>query len=119
MKNIVLDTNFILHCIEFRIDFMQELNRIIDDSFGVYILEKTLQELKGKKQEKLAIALIEKQGIKLIKVPEGVKSVDAALLHLDWPDKVIATQDKALKEKLKKRGIAVITIRQKKYLTLM
>ena len=115
MKTVVLDTNFILHCISYKIDFMRELERLLDERFEACIFNKTLHELEGKKEGRLAKALIEKLGIKLIKAPEGM-NVDSALLDLP-PLTLVGTQDKALKEKLKKRGIEVISIRQKQYLT--
>ncbi len=117
MRMVVLDTNFLLHCIDFKIDFMRELERVLDERFEIFVMDRTLKELAGKKQEQLARALIEKLGIKLIKAAEGM-SVDNALLCLP-SDVIIGTQDKALKEKLKKRGLSVIAIRQRQYLTMV
>ncbi len=116
MKTVILDTNFLLHCITYKIDFMQELRSILDERFEVAVIDKTLNELEGKKNGTLAKALIRDLNIKLINASKEAKDVDTVLLTLQIPDIIVATQDKALKEKLKKRGIEVITIRQKKYL---
>lgn len=111
MKRIILDTCFILSCINFKIDFFSELKRICSFPFKIYILDKTLKELKNKKQEKLALILI--KTVNIIKTKEK-KPVDELLLN--QKNAIIATQDKALKEKLKKAKIPIITIRQRKYL---
>lgn len=111
MKTIVLDTDIILEAAKNRIDIKVELDRIIDYNYEICVLDKTLEELKGKKFEKLASGLI--QGFRVIKTSMD-KPVDELLLELN--DVVIATQDRELKEKLKNRNIAVITIRQKKFL---
>lgn len=111
MKTIVLDTDIILEAAKNRIDIKVELERIIDYNYEICVLDKTLEELKGKKFEKLAFGLI--QGFRVIKTSMD-KHVDELILELN--DVVIATQDRELKEKLKNRNIAVITIRQKKFL---
>ena len=71
----------------------------------------TLEELKGKPNEKLAIAYAKR--FKILKTDKD-KPVDDLLLN--YQNYVIATQDRALKEKLKKGGFSVITIRQNKFL---
>ena len=111
MKTIVLDTDIVLEAAKNRIDIKVELDRIIDYNYEICVLDKTLEELKGKKFEKLALGLI--QGFRVIKTSMD-KPVDELLLELN--DVIIATQDRELKEKLKNRNIAVITIRQKKFL---
>ena len=111
MKRVVLDTDFILEALKNRIDVKVELARIIDYNYEICVLDRTIDELKGKKGEKLALTFIE--SFKVIGTTRD-RSVDELLLDLD--DIVVATQDKELKEKLKNRNIAIITIRQKKFL---
>ncbi len=118
MKTIVLDTNFLLHCIGFRIDFIREIDRLMQESYKLCVLDKTIDELEGKKHGKLAAGIVEKTGIKLIKSPAGL-TVDNALLDLSPQETLVGTQDKALKERLKKRGTGVITIRQRRYLIMV
>jgi uncharacterized protein len=111
MKKIVLDTDFIIKCLEWKINVKEELRKICDFNFEVCILDRTLDELKGKKAEQLALEFIKE--LKIIKTKRD-KSVDELVMNLK--DVVVATQDKELKEKLKKGGFQVITIRQRKYL---
>lgn len=113
MIRIVLDTDFLLKSLENKIDIFKELSRISEFPFTVNILDKTLEELKGKKFEKLALTFIRSKKISVIKTKND-KKVDDLLLEMD--NIIVATQDKELKEKLKKRKILVITIRQERYL---
>ena len=113
MHRIVLDTSFILTAIRFKIELLSELRRICDFPYKIYILDKTLDEFKNKKAQTLALSLT--KNLEIIKTSEN-KPVDDLLLNMN--NVIIATQDKALKEKLKKRRIPTITIRQKKYLLL-
>ena len=112
MKKIILDTDFILHCVRAKIDIKEELNRILYFPFEICILDKTLDELKGKKDEKLARETI--KNFKILKTEKG--KVDDLLLKQEG---IIATTDKALKEKLKKSKKGIIVLRQKKFLQLI
>lgn len=110
---IVLDTNIILDSIKFKIDLSAELNRICSFPYKIAVLDKTLKELENKKNSRLALRLIDKKNIEIIKTQEGY--VDDILFSLN--DKyIIATNDQELKRRLRKENKKIITIRQKKYL---
>ena len=113
LQKIILDTSFLLTALEFKIDIFSELNRIIDFEYEIYILDKTLDELKGKKLGKIAEGVIKQKNIKIIKTNEG--KVDDLLLEQEG---IIATQDIELKRLLKKKEKRVITIRQKRFLII-
>ena len=110
--NIFIDTSFILTALKYRLDIFEEFKKL-DFKYDLYVLDKTLGELKNKKLGKLAIDLIKKKNIK-VKKTNNKKNVDYNLLKLK--NCIIATQDKALIEKLKKKKIKTIRIRQKKYI---
>ncbi|MEK6835734.1 MAG: PIN domain-containing protein [Nanoarchaeota archaeon] len=113
MFTIVLDTNIILDAIKFKVDLFQELKRICNFNYNVAILDKTLDELKDKKNSKLALALIKKYKIKIIKTNQGYVDDILAKLNKNY---IVATNDKGLKKLLKNKHY--ITLRQKKYLIL-
>jgi len=124
MKTIILDTNFLLIPSQFKIDIFSEIDRICDFNYEIFILDKTIDEIKKiikeqrgkhKKAAKIALALIERKRIKKIKTNEDL-DVDSLLLK--QKNAIIATQDIELKRKLKKNRIKIITLRQKKYLAL-
>ena len=110
MKTIILDTNFIAYCVKYKIDFKTELKEILNFNFQLKIIDKTIQELSKLKQGKLAIQII-----KDIKQIKSTKDVDSTIL--EQKDVIVATLDKELKRKLKKKNIPLITLRNKKYIT--
>ena len=115
MVKIILDTDFLLSAIKFKVNIFSEFKRICDFTYSLWILDKTLDELKGKKQEKLVKSLI-KDKIEVKKTKKD-KSVDDLLIELKEKF-VLATQDKELKKRAKKKNLKLITIRQKKYLKI-
>ncbi len=120
MKKIILDTCTILTAIKFKIDLKSELTRILDEKFKVYYIDKTLKELKSKQWGKLAIEILNILKSEKIIAKED-KNVDSLIIKYteEHPKTLVATQDKALKEKLKKRNIRLVTIRQKRYLKII
>lgn len=124
MLNVVLDTNFMVHALDFGVDFFSEFQRLMDVNYRVSVLDKSIDELEklineGKfserKASKLALGLIKTKDIKIIST-HGKKPVDDLLVSLDPKDNVVATQDRELKSRLKKKGFRVLTMRQKKYI---
>ncbi len=113
MKIIILDTNFLLHCIEFKIDFIRELERICPFSYQLTIVDKTIDELL-KLKKPLAIALT--KGMK--QLPSSEPTVDEEIIKRATENIIIATQDKRLKKAIKTKGAGIIIIKQKKYLSL-
>lgn len=123
MKKIILDTNFLLIPAQFKVDIFSEIDRICLFNYKLYILDKTIDELKeiiakqkGKHKEaaKIALQLIKKQNINVIKTEDG--KVDELILGLLGKDCVLATQDNILRRKAVKKGIKTIVLRSKKYL---
>lgn len=113
MERVILDTNFILTCLKYKVDIIEELKKLCHFPYEVFILDKTIDEIKGKPLEKLALIFAKKFNI--IKT-NSQKSVDDLLL--EQKGAIIATQDKALKEKLKKAKMPIIILRKRKYLLL-
>ncbi|MEK6937228.1 MAG: hypothetical protein AABW58_04110 [Nanoarchaeota archaeon] len=116
MYTVILDTDFILHSIAEKVDFFNEIKRISDFTYKICIFDKTFEELKNKKNEKLALSLL-KNKVKIIKTNSNEK-VDNLILSLNKKNIIICTSDKELKEKLKKRNIPVIHLRKRKYLVI-
>jgi len=126
-RKILLDTNFLLIPSQFNIDIFEEIDRIMLESYQLYVLDKTIEELKkiiqDKKQKqknrraaKLALQLLKAKKIKILKTKEDLP-VDDLIIKLK--DYIIATQDIGLKRQLKAKKIKIITLRAKKTLILM
>ena len=112
-KTVILDTDFIINIVKNKIEL--SIKEKFPFPVEISILDKTLEELKNKPYEKLALHLI--KDFKIIKTKKD-DTVDNLILALIEKGKslIIATQDKKLKEKLKKGKVPIITIRQQKYL---
>ena len=123
MKTIILDTNFLLMYEKYKIDIFSEIDRICDFPYELAIIDKTIDELKGKKGERIALKLLEIKKVKVIKTnKEG--SVDKILKELFFGKEtkelnlkniIIATNDRLLMKELK---MPVIRLKQKKYLMI-
>jgi rRNA-processing protein FCF1 len=120
---IILDTNFLMAVAQFKIDIFSEIERIAEFRYGIFILDKTVDELnhiikaqKGKHKlaASMALQLIESKGIRQIKTENG-KTDDLIVKNSD-KDTLVATQDIALRNRLKPKNAGFIGIRQKKVL---
>ena len=102
---------------QFRIDIKSELQRICDFPYRLVIIDKTEDELmkfKDKPEAKIALKIIED----IDRINTDKDYVDDLILEQIGPGYIVATQDRELKRKVKERGVATITIRQKKHLQL-
>ena len=126
MKKIILDTNFLLIPLQFRVDIFSEINRICNFNYKLFIFESTIDELKNimenqrgisKKAAQFALKLIKLKNIEIIESEK--KDVDSLILDNLAKDSIIATQDIQLKKQLLEKGASVIILRQKKYLQLI
>ena len=110
MKKVILDTNFILSCLSFKIDFIVETRKLVPNS-TLSIMKGTLHELENKKLGNLALQIL---GEKKVNVIDSGDYVDNEILNLKG-DYAVATNDKELIKKLK---FPIIRNKQKKYLIL-
>ncbi len=114
MKQVLIDTNFILTCIKQKIDFFEDLKL---KGFEILIPKQIIRELKGIKQlnAKLALKILEKNKFKEIDIGKGVVDKKIIKYLKDKKNILIATLDKDLKEKLKN---SKIIIKEKKRLSI-
>ena len=120
MYNIILDTSFILTALKFKVDVFSELNRICNFKYKISIIDRTLDELKGKKLGKLAVKLLKDKNVNIINTSEKI-NVDNIIIKLANKDKniIAATQDLDLKNKLENIKTKIIIIKQKKFLIII
>lgn len=125
MKRIILDTNSLMIPLQFRVDIFSEIDRVCNFNYTLCIFRQTIDELKGiiernekgRKAAQFALKLINSKNIDIIDSER--KGVDSLILENADENTIVATQDKELKKQLIKRGIAMIVLRQKKYLKLI
>ncbi len=117
---ILLDTSFILTCVKEKVDFLKTRE------FGQLLLpEEVLKELRKKSKgnsrdsenAKTALEVINRNKEKFWKVKLNEDYVDKGILN--WERGAVATMDKELKEKLKKRKRKILTLRGRKKIVIM
>lgn len=127
---IILDTNFLLIPGMFGVDIFSEIQRVYPFKSEFAIMRPTLDELAALAQGRNRDGAAAKLGVGLIKaknintLPTAVKHADDAIVAAAEKLKkqgacLVATQDAQLRARLKKTGIRVIILRQKKYLTVL
>ena len=116
---IILDTNFLMAVAQFKIDVFEQLR-----GHDIYVINTVTRELreqsKGRSKDAkaalLALDLIENKDLKMLNTNE--KNADKSLILYSKRGYVIATQDRKLREKVKKAGGKSIYIRQRKYVII-
>lgn len=123
-KEVVIDTNFFMVPFQFNVDVIDELEKLLP-SYKLTTSQFVINELKGLKHNKnntirlnasLALKLAKSSNIEIkdISLNEG-ETVDDALLRVS---EVLATNDIDLKKRAKNKGISVVYLRQKKYISI-
>ena len=114
----LLDTNFLMVPAQFKVDIFSELGE-----YELVTLDRCMTELekisKGKGRDAAAakIAMKMAKGRVRIARAEG-RGTDTAIVNYAKKKKcAVATNDQNLMKTLKKYGIKIIRLRQKKYLT--
>lgn len=112
MKRILLDTNFLVDMVRFRVD-LNEIENILEEPYELSTLDLVIDELKKikSKDAKVALELIKLKGIKVLKSKKT--DVDDAIVALADKSTIVATNDIELRKRLKTK---TIYLRARKYL---
>jgi hypothetical protein len=126
MLRVVLDTNFVLIPIQFKVDIFNEIKRLLDEPYELCVYQGTIDELtdlaKGNGKTavtaKTAITLIKQKNLKSLPNSINEKYVDNLILEGVTNKDIVCTQDQALKRllRIKHKGIRLIALKSKKYL---
>lgn len=124
---VILDTNLLLVPSQFKLDVFEELSSLLGQRFDPVILSSTYKELlrifkngspKMRQQASLALRLAEK--CQMIHIKKGtVETPDDIIVRFakKWGG-LVATNDRALKKRLRNINIPVIYLRQKSRLEI-
>jgi len=123
---VILDTNFIITCAKQKIDFFKE---IVEMGLEIVIPEQVIQELKSvskdreKKKEsreaaKLSLRILEKAEYTPLLLEGSYVDLELIESALENPEIIIATLDREVKKKLKKKNKQLV-IRGKKRLEII
>ena len=113
---IILDTNFLIDCIRFKIDIKSEFRG--NELFIVESIIPEIERITKRKTKESSLAKIVLEIISNLKTLKSIqKETDDSLIEYSKEGYAIATQDRTLKNKIKKTGGKTIYIRQKKYVS--
>ncbi len=119
---IVLDSNFLLIPFQFGVDIFAELEKVLDVRYEVYTTSGVLKELERLSNSRGSAGRYAKEALRLAEKLRTIETkalgVDESLLELALQGAVVCTNDKALRERIRKNKSSVIYLRQKKYLVL-
>jgi hypothetical protein len=124
IKPIIFDTNFLFVTFQFRIDIIEELEKIVGKTFNLFIYEGTISELANLQKKKtpnkkflpLIGTMLKRYNFRMIK--SDATYIDDQILENVDRDVLIATNDKILKQKIQELGGKGILVRQKNFLEL-
>ena len=127
-KNIViLDANFFFVPVQFKFDIFDELANLHNRRFESILLSSTQKELQGlaeskspKTQKQALTALRVSEKCRFVHVEKSVnETYDDVIVRVAAEWKVpVATNDRELRKRLRKVGVPVIFMRQKKRLEM-
>lgn len=126
--NVILDTNILLLPGRQGFDIFTALTHAINEPFEMCIVSKTFLELKriiegqaktkkhikgdDKFNAKLGFILAKQQGLKTLSCSKAASSADECILSHAKEGVYVATLDKQLQQRVKKKGAKVISVRQ-------
>lgn len=123
MKQVLLDTNFIISCVRQKIDFFEEIPLM---GFEIIIPKQVFDEIKKLSKSKesalireeadLALKLLNKSKFKTIKLEYNYVDKGIRKIASENKDLIIATLDKDLKDSLQNQKLV---IRGKKKLEIL
>lgn len=124
MKKIILDSNFLIDCLKFKVNFLEEIKRFVEENFEILILENVLKELekmskrrtRESKYAKLALKIVKEKNFKIVST--SFENTDEAIISSSDENTIVATNDIELRKTLKAYGIKNIYLRAKKYLEI-
>ena len=121
---IVFDTNFLFVTFEFRIDVIQQIEKLVGNNHKLFIYQGTIDELQGieKKKDKnkkflpLIMKMLKLYNFKIIK--SNIKHIDDQIINDLNKKVIIATNDKELRHRIWDEGGRILYMRQKSYLEI-
>ena len=119
---IILDTNFLTIPADFGIDIFSEAETILERQLKFVLLQSVVEEIEEKgdhKKFRIAKSLFDRCDIEDVSESMSKLAVDDQLLEYTISrNGVLATNDKELRRKARKKGVPVLFLRGKKRLEL-
>lgn len=126
LLRVIVDSNFLFVPIQFQVDIIDELDRVMDGKIEAILLSPVYEELKsisemgGIKGRQAATALRIAERLERVNVEIGpFETVDDLIVRLaaEWRC-YVATNDKTLRKRLKDINISIIFLRKRSHLEI-
>ncbi len=122
-SKIVFDTNMLLAITQFKTDVVGQVKELLGQNAKLFVTGNVMKELeviaseriKQEKDIKIIKEILEKNGVNVVEV---AGNTDDGLLELAGRDFLVATNDKALRKRIKSIGRKIIYLRKKKLIEL-
>lgn len=121
MRQVILDTNFLVYCAENKIDYVHEIMMLMNEGHELVVPSSVIRELEEiyKTGEKLsdrsaaflAIKILQANKIRIL--PSREKYADGDILNQVRMGSIVATLDLELRKKLRNSTIIVIQGKKK------
>jgi rRNA-processing protein FCF1 len=123
MKTVILDTNFLIDLVKFKID-LDEIGNLVDEPYKLLVPNLVINELikisstktKHSRGASLALEMVKLRDIDILACEKT--SVDEAIVNTADKDTMVATNDRELRKRLKRLGIKTIYLRARKHLAI-
>ena len=119
---VILDTNFITIPAQFGIDIFAEAEILLERRLTFILLKSVVQEIESRASDKkfrMTKALFDRCSIEEVSSSMNKLSVDDQILEYTISmNGILATNDKELRRKARKKGVPVLFLRGKKRLVL-
>jgi rRNA-processing protein FCF1 len=116
MRQVILDTNFLVYCAENKIDYAHEIMMLMNEGHELVVPSSVIKELEEiyKTGEKLsdrsaaflAIKILQANNVKIL--PSREKYADGDILNKVRMGSIVATLDLELRNKLRNSRVIVI-----------
>ncbi len=118
---VILDTNFLIYCAKEKLDYVEEVGKIVNEGYDLVVPEQVIEELerlkikakKGKDKDASDLALKLLVANKIDKVKPVGKTVDDAIVNMAKEDSknIVCTLDREMRTAL---GRVILVNRGKK-----
>jgi len=121
MKELVVDTNFLLIPFQFKIDIFKELEYVIGEPFTLTLSLKVFRELRSLSKRVGKAGAAARFALKVLEArKQQIKPIDSSLPVDDWVFEyalanraVVCTNDRVLRRRLKEKKLKVIGLKTK------
>jgi rRNA-processing protein FCF1 len=124
---IILDSNFLLVPAQFKLDIFEGIIKLLNQNCQLIVLSTTMDELRNimgrsapklRKQTEMALKLAEKCLLVNVDRRHGETNDDVIIRIAQQRKYLVATNDSALRKRLRNISIPVVYVRQKSRLEL-